>query len=181
MRYLHISDENAELTRYRSGDLHVTNVVPRGRFDWIKENIPEQLHIAPQLNTYYYGLNLRREPFKSNAGLRRALSPRHRSRKLAEVVLRVGDCLPTAGGGTHRRRRDFAQPQHHFAELLAVDHQRQRAAQAGIVLERRATEVEAVVVGVELRLDVQLRRDVRLIQSNWPRGTTAVTCRSPAR
>jgi oligopeptide transport system substrate-binding protein len=96
VRYLHITDENAELTRYRSGAMHVTNVVPRGQFDWIRENIPEQLHIEPQLNTYYYGLNLRREPFKSNVGLRRALSLVIDREKLAEVVLRVGE-LPAYG------------------------------------------------------------------------------------
>lgn len=96
VRYLHISDENAELTRYRAGAMHVTNVVPRGQFDWIKANIPEQLHIEPQLNTYYYGLNLRREPFKSNVGLRRALSLVIDREKLAEIVLRVGE-LPAYG------------------------------------------------------------------------------------
>jgi oligopeptide transport system substrate-binding protein len=96
VRYLHIPDENAELTRYRAGAMHVTNVVPRGQFDWIRQNIPEQLHIEPQLNTYYYGLNLRREPFRSSLGLRRALSLVIDREKLAEVVLRVGE-LPAYG------------------------------------------------------------------------------------
>jgi len=36
--------ENAELTRYRGGELQVTFVVPRGQFDWIKANLADQLH-----------------------------------------------------------------------------------------------------------------------------------------
>jgi oligopeptide transport system substrate-binding protein len=96
VRYLHVPDENAELTRYRAGDLHVTSVVPRSRFEWIKENIPAELHIAPQLNTYYYGFNLDRAPFKGNVQLRRALSLVIDREKLAQLVLRVGE-LPAYG------------------------------------------------------------------------------------
>ena len=96
VKYLHIPDENAELTRYRAGDLHVTNVVPRSRFEWIKTTIPAELHIAPQLNTYYYGFNLDRAPFKDNPKLRRALSLAIDREKLVQLVLRVGE-LPAYG------------------------------------------------------------------------------------
>jgi oligopeptide transport system substrate-binding protein len=96
VRYLLIPDENAELTRYRAGGLHVTYVVPRGQFDWIKANLADQLHVSAQLNTYYYGFNLEREPFKSHPGLRRALSLVIDRDKLVEKVLRVGE-LPAYG------------------------------------------------------------------------------------
>ena len=66
VKYLLIPDENAELTRYRGGELQVTFVVPRGQFDWIKAHLGAELHIAPQLTTYYYGFNLRRAPFKDS-------------------------------------------------------------------------------------------------------------------
>jgi oligopeptide transport system substrate-binding protein len=91
VKYLLIPDENAELTRYRGGGLHITYVVPRGQFDWIKANLSDQLHIAPQLDTYFYGFNLQREPFKDNPGLRRALSLVIDRDKLVERVLRVGE------------------------------------------------------------------------------------------
>ncbi|MGH8140644.1 MAG: peptide ABC transporter substrate-binding protein [Steroidobacteraceae bacterium] len=96
VKYLLIPDENAELTRYRAGALHVTNVVPRGQFDWIRANLAGQLHVSPQLNTYYYGFNLNRAPFKDNPGLRRALSLVIDRDKLVERVLRVGE-LPAYG------------------------------------------------------------------------------------
>jgi oligopeptide transport system substrate-binding protein len=96
VKYLLIPDENAELARYRGGDLDVTFVVPRGQFDWIKANLADQLHVAPQLTTYYYGFNLRRAPFKDHAALRRALSLVIDREKLAQLVLRVGE-LPAYG------------------------------------------------------------------------------------
>jgi oligopeptide transport system substrate-binding protein len=96
VKYLVIPDENAELARYRSGELHITNVVPRGQFDWIREHLGGELHVSPQLNTYYYGFNLRRAPFSKQPGLRRALSEVIDREKLASLVLRVGE-LPAYG------------------------------------------------------------------------------------
>ena len=96
VRYLLISDENAELTRYRAGELQITTTVPRGQYDWIKANLTGQLHSSPLLNTYYYGFNLERPPFKDNAPLRRALSLVIDREKLASLVLRTGE-LPAYG------------------------------------------------------------------------------------
>ena len=96
VKYLIIPDENAELTRYRGGELEVTAVVPRGQFDWIREHLGAQLHVSPQLTTYYYGFNLRRAPFKDQPKLRRALSLVIDREKLASLVLRVGE-LPAYG------------------------------------------------------------------------------------
>ena len=96
VRYLLISDENAELARYRGGELQVTYVVPRGQFDWIRAHLADQLHISPQLSTYYYGFNLLRAPFKDAPKLRRALSLVIDREKLTRLVLRVGE-LPAYG------------------------------------------------------------------------------------
>jgi oligopeptide transport system substrate-binding protein len=96
VKYLSIPDENAELTRYRAGGIHVTEVVPRGQFDWIKQNLAAELHVGPQLNTYYYGFNLRRPPFQNNLPLRRALSLAIDRERLAQAVLKVGE-LPAYG------------------------------------------------------------------------------------
>jgi oligopeptide transport system substrate-binding protein len=96
VRYLLIPDENAELARYRGGELQVTFVVPRGQFDWIRRNLAAELHVSPQLSTYYYGFNLRRAPFKDQPKLRRALSLTIDREKLTQLVLRVGE-LPAYG------------------------------------------------------------------------------------
>jgi oligopeptide transport system substrate-binding protein len=96
VKYLIIPDENAELARYRGGELEITAVVPRGQFDWIKEHLGAELHVSPQLTTYYYGFNLRRAPFAQQPQLRRALSLVIDREKLASLVLRVGE-LPAYG------------------------------------------------------------------------------------
>jgi oligopeptide transport system substrate-binding protein len=96
VKYLLITDENAELARYRGGELQVTFVVPRGQFDWIRSHLADQLHVSPQLTTYFYGFNLRRAPFKDQPKLRRALSLVIDREKLTKLVLRVGE-LPAYG------------------------------------------------------------------------------------
>jgi oligopeptide transport system substrate-binding protein len=96
VKYLPVPDENAELARYRGGEIQITDVVPRGQFDWIKAHLGDQLHVGPQLATYMYGFNLRRAPFRDNPKLRRALSLVIDREMLVERVLRVGE-LPAYG------------------------------------------------------------------------------------
>ena len=85
VKYLQIADENAELRAYRAGELHCTVVVPRGQFDWIKENLAAELHVAPQLSTYYFGFNLDRPLFAKNPKLRQALSMAIDRERLAAI------------------------------------------------------------------------------------------------
>jgi oligopeptide transport system substrate-binding protein len=95
VKYVQIPDENAELRAYRAGELHATAVVPRGQFDWIRENLAAELHVAPQMSTYYFGFNLRKPMFQ-DLRVRRALSMVIDRERLANAVLRVGE-LPANG------------------------------------------------------------------------------------
>jgi oligopeptide transport system substrate-binding protein len=95
VKYLQIADENAELRAYRAGELHMTAVVPRGQFDWIRDNLRSELHVSPQLTTYYYGFNFDRPLFR-DPRVRRALSLVIDRERLANSVLRVGE-LPAHG------------------------------------------------------------------------------------
>jgi oligopeptide transport system substrate-binding protein len=63
--------------------------------DWIRQNLAAELHVAPQLNTYYYGLNLDRRVFQ-DPKVRRALSMVIDRERLAQSVLRLGE-LPAYG------------------------------------------------------------------------------------
>lgn len=67
-------DVPAELKRYRADELDVTNTVPKGQLPWIRQNLPDELVIAPYLGSYYFGFNLTKPPFKDNLPLRRALA-----------------------------------------------------------------------------------------------------------
>lgn len=95
VKYIQIADENAELRAYRAGELHSTAVVPRGQFDWIRENLGKELHVTPQLNTYYYAFNFDRPLFR-DLRVRRALSMAIDRERLATSVLRVGE-VPANG------------------------------------------------------------------------------------
>jgi oligopeptide transport system substrate-binding protein len=196
VKYLLIPDENAELTRYRAGGLHMTYVVPRGQFDWIQANLADQLHVAPQLDTYFYGFNLNKPPFKDQPGLRRALSLVIDRDKLVHSVLRVGE-LPAYGwippGVSHYTPQSFDYRDRPMAERLAEA--RKLYTQAGysaakplkFELRYNAGEVHnkvAVAVasmwkealGVEVRLtavefksllqDID-RGDVEVFRSSW--------------
>jgi oligopeptide transport system substrate-binding protein len=113
VRWISQSDESAEYKRYRSGELHVTYVVPRGPFDQIRREHAAELRIGPQLGVYFIGFNFDREPFRSRAGLRRALSLAIDRRRLTDSVTRLGE-LPAYGwvpSGTYNyssQRFDYA-------------------------------------------------------------------------
>lgn len=96
VRFVTQSDENAEYQRWRSGELHVTATVPRGQFDNIRRDHGAALRLGPQLGTYYFGINLDREPFRSKPGLRRALSLALDRERITTAVTRVGE-LPADG------------------------------------------------------------------------------------
>ncbi len=91
VRYVIATDENAELEMYRAGELDIMDVVPRAEIGWVRAHLGGQLHIEPELGTYYYGFNLRRAPFKGKRGLRRALAMVINRRDLTRFVLRAGE------------------------------------------------------------------------------------------
>lgn len=93
VRYLTLPDPNAELARYRAGELHITETIPPHRFDWLRENIPEEMFVTPYLGSFFLGLNLRRPPLAGNAALRRALALAIDRRILAERVLNAGEVV----------------------------------------------------------------------------------------
>ena len=62
VRYFTVEDVGTELNLYRAGDLDVTSEVPNAQLDWIRRNLPGELHLAPYLSTYGYAINLRRLP-----------------------------------------------------------------------------------------------------------------------
>ena len=72
--YIPTEDQTAELSRYRAGELDLTNTIPKRQLRWIRENLPDELLISPYLGSYYYGFNMTRPPFGDSPELRRALT-----------------------------------------------------------------------------------------------------------
>ena len=196
VKYLIISDENAELARYRSGELQVTAVVPRGQFDWIREYLAGELHICPQLSTYYYGFNLRRAPFRDQRKLRRALSLVIDREKLTTLVLRVGE-LPAYGwvppgidnytpqsfdyrgaalpARIAEAQRLYAQAGYSRARPLSLElaynagevHTKLAIAVASMWKEALGVEVRLTQVEFKTLLQDIARGDVELFRSSW--------------
>jgi len=74
VRHHIVTQEMAELNRYRSGEIQITGSVPPDSFKQVRKEYPQELHIAPYLGVYYYGFNLTKPPFRDNPQLREALS-----------------------------------------------------------------------------------------------------------
>ena len=72
--YYPTEDQTAELSRYRAGELDLTNSIPKRQLRWIRENLPDELVVAPYLGAYYYGFNMTQPPFEGSPELRRALT-----------------------------------------------------------------------------------------------------------
>lgn len=72
--YYPIENEDAEINRYRANELDYTESVPFRQVRWLRENLPQDLRIAPYLGSYYFGFNTTRPPFKDNLALRKSLA-----------------------------------------------------------------------------------------------------------
>jgi ABC-type oligopeptide transport system substrate-binding subunit len=91
VRYVHVADPVTELIRFRAGDLHVTYTVPPGEVARLERELPGQLHIAPHVGVYYYGLALDLPPFKGAPKLRQALAMAIDREVLTQQVLGDGE------------------------------------------------------------------------------------------
>ncbi|MCP5091168.1 MAG: peptide ABC transporter substrate-binding protein [Gammaproteobacteria bacterium] len=91
VNYHVVVQDSAELNRYRAGELHITSTVPPDNFEELKVQFGDELHVAPYLGIYYYGLNLLKPPFKDNPELRQALSMAVDREQLATKVLGRGE------------------------------------------------------------------------------------------
>ena len=97
VKYLLIPDENAELARYRGGELQVTFVVPRGQFDWIKANLADQLHVAPAADHVLLRLQPQRAPFKDQPAAAPRAVAGHRPREARRSWCCASGELPAYG------------------------------------------------------------------------------------
>lgn len=64
----------AELNRYRAGELDTTRTIPPESFAQMLEERPNEVHVSPAMNVYYYGFNMTKPEFADNPKLRQALS-----------------------------------------------------------------------------------------------------------
>jgi ABC-type oligopeptide transport system substrate-binding subunit len=74
IHYEFVPDENAEFTRFRAGELDVTNSVPEQRYEKLARDPDSGLQHRATLATFYFSFNTDRGPLSRNRALREALS-----------------------------------------------------------------------------------------------------------
>lgn len=95
VNYHNTEDSDAELRRYRAGELDYTFVIPNSQYSWIRENLPGELYVEPYLSVYYYGFDTTEPPF-DDVRLRQALTMAIDRRIITEQVNGLGE-LPAFG------------------------------------------------------------------------------------
>jgi oligopeptide transport system substrate-binding protein len=197
VHFVHIADAGTELRQYRAGQLDYTYVVPAPQFQWIKQNLPDELHVAPQLSVYYYGFNLSRPPFKDNPKLRRALSMAIDRDKLTTAVTGVGEA--PAYGWVPRGVWNYTPQQYDYADMPYAERvaearrlyreagysaskplqielrynsgdQHNRLAVAVAAMWKEALGVETTLYAEEFRAllqSIQARKDTQVFRSSW--------------
>jgi oligopeptide transport system substrate-binding protein len=82
-------NQNSELLRFRANELDITETIPDHQIDWLKQNLADELRIAPYYGTFFLGLNLSDKHLKNKA-LRHALSAAIDRKILVDKVLKSG-------------------------------------------------------------------------------------------
>ncbi|REC94026.1 peptide ABC transporter substrate-binding protein [Kushneria indalinina] len=87
VNYHLVEDLNTGLSRFRSGNLDVMRDFDASRYQWLKDNLSDAVHLHNQLSTYYYALNNREGHPTSDVRVREALNLALRRDIIVEKVL----------------------------------------------------------------------------------------------
>ena len=90
-----IDDLQAELKRFKAGDLHITTSVPADQIEKLKIEFPNNYRVNPAYSSYYYSFNTTKSPF-DNAKLREALNLAIDREKIVKQITK-GDEIPAYG------------------------------------------------------------------------------------
>jgi oligopeptide transport system substrate-binding protein len=83
-------DEATELSRYRAGEVDVTESVPAEALSLIRRDMPHELVTAPIVGTVYYAINLRTASLGAGIKLRQALTMALDRRMIQKNLLPFG-------------------------------------------------------------------------------------------
>ena len=83
-------DRAATLKSFRAGELDIVKDFASDQIDWLRENLPNETHIAPYLGIYYYPINTSKEPF-TDKRIRQALSMAINREAITDKVLKTGE------------------------------------------------------------------------------------------
>lgn len=161
VRYYTFDTPEAALNRYRAGELDLTVQFPMARFQWLQENLPDELHTAPGLSTQFWLFNTVRAP-TDDLRVREALSMALDREKITTLVTGLGD-HPAYGlvppGVANYGAQAFAWRDWPMEER--VTQARARLAEAGYGPDR------PLQVEVHYNTDENLRRVAAAVAAMW--------------
>ncbi len=189
-------DQTAEMQRFRALELDMTEIIPAAQINFIRENLADELVVAPYLGSYYYGFNVTRPPFKDNPKLRRALSLAVNRDIITKQILNVGQIssygfVPPITGYTQQQMSEASWTQEQrdaeakrlYAEagygpnnqlrtqiLYNTQEDHRRIAVAIASMWRQVLGVEAEILNQEWKvfLDTRTqRRDTQVYRQGW--------------
>lgn len=88
--FVPINQESNATKRYLAGEIDITESFPKPMYQKLLKDLPGQVYTPPQLGTYYYAFNTRREAL-SDSRVRRALSYAIDRKIIAEKVVGSGE------------------------------------------------------------------------------------------
>jgi len=95
VKYLVTENQNSELLKFRAGELDITETIPDSQLDWLRNNYPAALRIAPYNGSFFLGLYLN-DKHLQDIHLRKALNAAIDRDILVNKVLKSGQ-KPAAG------------------------------------------------------------------------------------
>mgnify|MGYP001385423813 CR=1 FL=1 len=85
-----LEDQQAALKRYRAGEFDILTDFPADQYEWMKENLPGEAHVAPFMGLYYYVVNSQDDRFKDKR-VRQALSMAINREVIGPQILGTGE------------------------------------------------------------------------------------------
>ena len=168
--YYPTEDTDAEVERYRAGELDCTNTIPTTQAQWLQAHLGSEMHVAAYLGNYFMGLNVTQPPFKDNKNLRMALNM---------VIDR--ELI------THKLLHDLLLPAYGWIPPGTIHYQPQEPAWRNWPLDKRIAEAQrlyaAAGYGVGHPLELELRyntsednrRIATLVAAMWKQRLGVIT------
>lgn len=89
--YYPTEDLGEEFKRFRAGELDVTYDTPSDQMKFVAKNLKDQFQNSPYLGTYYYVINLTKEPLGKQRDLREALALAIDRETLVDKITQAGE------------------------------------------------------------------------------------------